>query len=665
MPYEGLRTPHPDVQASSTSPGLREMKLNPITLAFSHDFAELEALFRADYYRKFLKQIRLSVLLAICFYSLFGILDAQLIPDNKGSLWFIRYAIVCPSLLCAFLLSFLPAFRKYLQGFLALFTTLAGLGIIAMIIIAPPPVNFSYYAGLILVFMFEYTFGRLRFVWATAAGWTIVASYEIAALWIIPTPIPILLNNNFFFISANIIGMSACYSIEYFARKDFFLARLLENEQEKVTAANRELEKRVADRTSQLLKTNEDLKQEIAAHKRVEAEKEKLQNQLQHAQKMEAIGTLAGGIAHDFNNILAAIMGYTEMALLRMDGTNRIAHYLRQVLKASHRAKELVHQILTFSRQKPQDMHSINVKPIVKETMELLRASLPKNIEIRQIIEPHLYTIAADPTQIHQVLMNLCTNAAHAMEDEGGILEVSLKNVEVGPGETVAFPDVKPGSFVKLTVKDTGHGIDPSVLARIFEPYFTTKDLGKGTGMGLPVVHGIVKSHGGSIVVDSRPGEGATFELLFPRLERKTPPPIEDLKPLPTGQGTILFIDDEEYLVDLGEQMLNHLGYEVTTSMNPLNALKIFRTRPETFDLVITDMSMPKMSGERLVKEIRAVRSDVPIIMCTGFSEQMNPEKARAIGVSEFLNKPLVIRELARVITKVLNKPPSKQAVEY
>ncbi len=643
-----------EYQVSTTSPGLREMKLNLVTLSFSGDYKDLDKAFLEDYYRKFLKQVRYAVLLAAAFYGFFGLLDAQLIPEKKASLWFIRYVVICPGLLCVIFASFFSFFKKYMQVVLASSTVLAGLGIIAMIVIAPPPVNFSYYAGLILVFMFGYTFIRLRFIWATAAGWTIVAFYEIAAVWISPTPFGVLLNNNFFFISANVIGMLACYFIEYFVRKDFFLARLLEAEQAKVKAANRELEQRVADRTSQLLRANEELKNEIDAHKRLQAEKERLQHQLQQAQKMEAIGTLAGGIAHDFNNILSAIMGYSEMALLELEPGHAISGNLEQVLKAGNRAKDLVNQILTFSRQSPPDSHSIRIQPIVKETLGLLRASLPKNIQIESSIGSDLYAISADPTQIHQVLMNLCTNAAHAMEEGGGVLKIDLKNVELSSDDMVRYPELQPGSYVMLTVKDSGHGIDASIQNRIFDPYFTTKDAGKGTGMGLSVVHGIVKSHGGTISVASVPGQGSTFNVLFPRLERETNSPLKEDKPLPRGEGKILFVDDEEFLADLAQQMLKRIGYEVTACVDPINALNVFRENPKIFDLVITDLAMPTMSGDKLAREMIAIRPEVPVILCTGFMERMSREKFLQMGVKELLKKPLVIRDLAEAIARVL-----------
>jgi len=650
-----------DHRTSPVSPGHREMQLHPITLRFSGHLRELEAVFQAEYCRKYLHQVRCAILLALFFYSFFGILDAYLLQEGKGRVWLIRYGIICPALLAAFALTYLRLFQARMQPILAFFTTLAGLGIIAMIIAAPPPVSFSYYAGLILVIIFGYTFVRLRFIWATAVGWTIVAFYQVAAIWVIPTPFTILLNNNFFFIGANLVGMVACYSIEYFARKDFFLVRLLEAEREKVTSTNRELEKRVLERTSQLQRTNENLQKEMNAHIQAQKENEQLQHQLHQAQKMEAIGTLAGGIAHDFNNILSAVMGYAEMVLMQAEPGSETAHNLQQVLKASNRAKSLINQILTFSRRKAGETRPLEVTPIVKETVALLRASLPKNIEIRAVIEDGLYTISADATQIHQVLMNLCTNAAHAMEPEGGVLEISLKNIRIGPEDIVRFPGIQSGRFLKMMVSDTGQGIDPLIVDRIFEPYYTTKEPGKGTGMGLSVVHGIVKSHGGSIAVQSRPEEGTRFELVFPRREPKTLEPDRKIESLPQGEGSILFVDDEEILVELGQQMLERLGYRATCCKNPFEALQVFEDKPTEFDLVITDRLMAGMTGEQLIQRIRSVRSDVPVIVCTGYRSLHDPAEVSTLNVQGVLAKPLTLRDLADVISKVLGPrtPPA------
>ena len=644
---------------------IASMKLRRLTLSFSGKDALLEDDFLDEYYQSSLKQIRLALLMSVFLYGIFGLLDAALVPEKRNTLWLIRYAVVCPVLFCAFLFTYTGKFRKYAQPCYLLILVIGGIGIIGMIVIAPPPANFSYYAGLILIFMFGYTFIRARFIWATAAGWIIVALYEFAAVWISHTPFPVLVNNNFFFISANIIGMFACYSIEYYARRDFYMALLLTKEQEKVRQVNRELENRVRHRTLQLVEANTELQKEIEANRRSEEEKMRLQIQLQQAQKMEAIGTLAGGIAHDFNNILAAIMGYTEMTLIRLpvDGDPETKRNLDKILKASQRAKELVNQILTFSRQKQQEVKTIAIGPIIKEGLALLRASLPKDIEIIKEISTNLDAIRADPTQIHQILMNLCTNAAHAMERTGGTLTIRLKNTVISSNKGFHVSGVKSGKYLNLTVEDTGHGVDQKIVDRIFEPYFTTKKPGKGTGMGLAVIHGIVKSYKGTITVKSREGGGTAFEVFFPVAEKLvTVGEKQDETPL-TGKAHILYVDDEDFLVELTSQMLEQLQYHVVSTESPRQALDIFKENPYRFDLLITDMTMPDMSGAQLAKAVMEIRKGFPVIICTGFSEQINAESAREMGFKGFLMKPFSIRDIAIAIQKALGGDDVKKNI--
>jgi PAS domain S-box-containing protein len=385
----------------------------------------------------------------------------------------------------------------------------------------------------------------------------------------------------------------------------------------------------------------------------------RLERELRQSHKMEAIGTLAGGIAHDFNNILMAIIGYTEMALYKIpEGTAQVRRDLEQVLKAGYRARDLVNQILTFSHQSDQERKVIDIVPTIKEALKLLRSSLPSTIEIRQdiAISPEKRVILADPTQIHQVLMNLCTNAAHAMRDKGGILSVSLSNVKADAYLVSRHPDMKPGPYVRLTVGDTGHGVDPSILERIFDPYFTTKGPGEGTGMGLAVVQGIVKRHGGMITVHSEIGKGTTFHAFFPRIEQEIAPEAMVTEMLPTGSERILFVDDEKPLVDLGKGMLESLGYSVTIKTNSLEALETFRAKPDAFDLIITDVTMPGMTGIELVRQLMAIRPDIPIILCTGFSELINEKQAKEMGIKEFVMKPFVIGKHAKTIRKVLEQ---------
>jgi PAS domain S-box-containing protein len=396
--------------------------------------------------------------------------------------------------------------------------------------------------------------------------------------------------------------------------------------------------------------------EDITEVKMAEKNRQHLEAQLRQAQKMEAIGTLAGGIAHDFNNILGAIIGYSEMAIYDTEEGSMVRHNMEQVLKAGHRAKDLVKQILAFSRKSEQDKKIILITPIIKEVLKLLRASLPTTIEIRQHFEPNLGAIFADPTQIHQVIMNLGTNSAHAMENTGGLLDVNLLNVDLGPKDAAKFGELEPGRYVGLVVNDTGHGIDPVTLERIFEPYFTTKTKEKGTGMGLAVVHGIVKGHNGGIKVISKADKGTSVEILFPRTASEMQFDTVQLKALPTGSERILYIDDEETLIDLGENMLAKLGYHVVTRTSPIEAIEAFKANPDKFDLVISDMTMPNMTGDMLAKELMKIRPDIPVIICTGFSEQISADKVKAIGISGFLMKPLTIRELARTVRRVLDE---------
>jgi len=382
-----------------------------------------------------------------------------------------------------------------------------------------------------------------------------------------------------------------------------------------------------------------------------------LEAQLRQAQKMEAIGTLAGGIAHDFNNILGAIMGYTDMALTDPKVDDRLRRYLNQVYMAGERATDLVKQILAFSRQSDQKPRPLRVSPIVKEVLKLLRASLPTTIKIRQDIQSDMDTVLADPTQIHQILMNLCTNAAHAMRETKGDLKVSLGPVEVKPPDTlIIHHDLSPGMYLKLTVSDAGIGIAPDIMDRIFNPFFTTKDTGEGTGLGLSVVHGIVKSYHGTITVESEMGKGTAFHVYLPLLkETGEKREVEAVAQFTGGKESILFVDDEEFLVEIGADVLTGLGYDVIGRTSSLEALELFRARPERFDLVITDMTMPNMTGIELAWELIRIRPAMPVILCTGFSEAITPEKAKVLGLREFIMKPLIKNQIAEAIRRALD----------
>jgi PAS domain S-box-containing protein len=378
--------------------------------------------------------------------------------------------------------------------------------------------------------------------------------------------------------------------------------------------------------------------------------------QLEQAQKMEAIGTLAGGIAHDFNNILAPIIGYSELSLNMVPQNERLSQNMRQVLLSANRAKDLVGQILTFSRKTRQERKPVQVGLLIKEALKLLRSSLPSTIGILQFLHPDAIesTTMADPTQIHQVLMNLCTNAAHAMRAQGGTLSVTLENMEIKSRTGRGSPDVEPGSYLRLSVTDTGHGMSEAVKQRIFDPYFTTKGPNEGTGLGLAVVYGIVKDLSGAIVVSSKQGKGTTFDVYLPRTATVAQPPADVSPPLAKGHGLILVVDDERSIVEMMKEMLETLGYEVVPRYSSSDALEAFRARQGSFDLVITDLTMPHMKGTDLAREILKVRADIPIILCTGFSEDLDENRAKLLGVKAFLMKPVSLRGLAEAVSKIL-----------
>jgi len=395
---------------------------------------------------------------------------------------------------------------------------------------------------------------------------------------------------------------------------------------------------------------------DITERKQAEVERELLQEKLLQAQKMEAIGTLAGGIAHDFNNILSAILGYTEMARDANPPESFTVKNLEKVLEASHRAAALVKQILAFSRRVEIERISLQPGHIIKEAINLLRPSLPSTIVITQQIDTVTKPILADPTQLHQILVNLCTNAFHAMEQTGGTLEIKLTDRELSQSELQQHPEVSPGSFVMLTISDTGSGIAPEIWGRIFDPYFTTKGVGKGTGMGLSIVHGIVTRYGGFITSESNQGKGTVFRVYFPAIDKEMVPETKSVKAVPRGSERILFVDDETMLAELGKAMLEHLGYSVTVCTSSQDAWNTFKNQPDRFDAVVTDQTMPSMTGMDLAMQILHIRPDLPIILCTGYSTLIDENQAKAKGVKGFAMKPLSKQKIATLLRRVLDE---------
>ncbi len=386
------------------------------------------------------------------------------------------------------------------------------------------------------------------------------------------------------------------------------------------------------------------------------SEQKLLEAKLVQAQKMEAIGTLAGGIAHDFNNILAGVLGYVDLSSRVTPESSPAGPFLSKALKGLKRAAALVKQILAFSRFSEAQLEIVQLTPLIEEVVKLLQPTLPPNISIEQKISPDVLAVRADSTQLHQILMNLSTNAFHAMEEDGGILSISLENAELSAMDVQGHLGVRPGRYVKISIGDTGPGIPSEVLDRIFDPYFTTKTVGKGSGLGLAIVHGIIKNYGGHIAVESFQGKGSVFDVYLPASEKEPEEFIEDKNLVPVeGNERILFVDDEEIVADMGKSILEHLGYRVTVYTSSDMGLAAFKDDPSLYDLVITDQTMPEITGAELAEKVLEIRADIPIILCTGYSSTMSEEKARELGISGFAMKPLSLNDLSAIVRQVLD----------
>lgn len=402
---------------------------------------------------------------------------------------------------------------------------------------------------------------------------------------------------------------------------------------------------------------------DITEEKEKEKQKQRMEAHFYQAQRMEALGTLAGGIAHDFNNILSAIIGYTELTQLSCPDDSKVQSYLSNLHEASKRAKNLVQQILSFSRQGNSEKHPIDISGIINEALRMIRVSVPTTIEISQNIPANQGAVYANETQIHQIIMNLCANSCHAMEETGGCLEIDLIPAIISNQDFSNYPGLNPGRYLKLMVSDTGHGISPDLMQKIFDPYFTTKQAGKGSGLGLSTVHGIVKDHGGMIKVYSELGKGTTFHIFLPLAEVEEQRSVKSEGDFPRGNETILYVDDEKLLIDIGKELLEGLGYTVEAKASSIDAYEAFRAHPGKYDLVVTDMTMPKLTGEMLAIKIHKVDPAVPVILCTGYSTRLNAEKLKSIDVKQILMKPITLAVLATAVRtalddKKMNKKP-------
>jgi signal transduction histidine kinase len=633
----------------AASRGLNEIELHPVSLAFQDG---LEKTFRDGYLLNSLRTVRFSLVAGIVLYGLFGILDAFLAPEMRTTLWIIRFAIVCPFLLSVIAFSYFRIFKKYFQFSMAAAMIASGAGILCMIAILPPPVNQTYYAGLILVLIWGYTFTRVRFVWAATSGWILVAFYEVVATQIIDSPLPVLMNNSFFFISSNLVGMFACYFIELYTRRDFFLAFKLENEQEKVKMVNRRLEKIVAKRTAQLLEKNKELSEEIEERKRAEKGRAELESKFQEAQKMEAIGRLAGGIAHDFNNLLMGIQGNISLMLLKTKAEHPFFEKLKNTEQYVIRGSELTKQLLGFARRGKYQVHATNLNSLITESARLFGRT-NKKVAIHLQMDSNVWVVNIDRGQIEQVLLNLFMNAWQAMPS-GGDLIIKTENFLVDENR-VKGRDAKPGHYVRTSVIDTGIGMDQKTMLKIFDPFFTTKEMGRGTGMGLASAYGIIQNHGGFFEVESIVGKGSTLYFYLPASNDVVLPDEKDNpSELIKGNETILLVDDEVMIADVASEMLESLGYMVKVASNGQEAIEVYAVEGEKVDLVILDLIMPGMSGNKTFDMLKQMNPEIRVLLSSGYSLSEEANSLIQRGSNGFIQKPYNINDLSQKVREVL-----------
>lgn len=619
--------------------GLNELELNPLTLAFTDGNKTLEKEFITSYFKEKLFQIRAAIIIGIILYSLFGILDAFSLDDLKYTFWFIRFGVVVPFSLVIFTITYSKFFKKWNQLIIMMPNLVGGIAIIVMILLAGPPVSYSYYAGLILILIYLYTFSGLRFVWAAGTCWGLVVAFEILAIFFKDIPTAILISNNFFFVASNVLAMFAAYSIEFSLRKDFYLTRLLNAEKEKVGDSKRHLEGLVKERTVQLIESNKELSDELIKKRELLDEQKKLQEQLIQSQKMEAIGQLAGGIAHDFNNLLTVINGYSELLLLSTPKKEASFKSLKQINDAGKRAKSLTQQLLAFSRKQILQPVVIDLNQFLKELKIMLQRLIGENIELVFKFDSGIYKIEADPGQLGQVIMNLIVNARDAMP-KGGRIIIETQNKVSNIHENQSKENFDPSSEVLLKIIDTGIGMDDELSSKIFDPFFTTK--GKGTGLGLSTVYGIIKQSNASIHVDSKKGEGTSFSMYFNAVKTNEQGKIEksiDHQNL-FGKETILVVEDEEAVREYIGVILNKYGYDVLLMSDGNKALDIFKKNMEEIDLLITDVIMPIMSGKEMIDKMQKYKPELKYIYISGYTDDIIGEHGILDKETCILQKP-------------------------
>lgn len=639
-------------------PGVFRLRTDPLTLSFRGGLEHLESDFHQNYFESNLRHLRLCHLIAILFYGLTGVLENRLLPGAMTALWTVRYGVVIPLFIIGLGFTYTKYYKNYWYSVSIIYILATGGGFIMMIILGPKPEIYSYYVGIIICLFFGYTFVRERFIYASLAGCLLFILYLLASILIVDTPDNILLHNVMYIGIANFLGMIICYFIEYSARRDFILVHLYQEEREKVAAANEELEKRVKDRTLELTEANQRLRNEIKAHQRSEKQKAELESHLQRAQKMESLGTLAGGVAHDLNNILSGVVSYPELLLSDMSENNPLRDPLVLIKNSGDKAAAIVQDLLTLARRGVAISTVINLNSIIEDYLKspefLKLKTFHPHVECKVELKDGLHNILGSPVHLSKTIMNLISNAAEAMPD-GGTITVSSDTAEI-ISPIKGYPYTKFGSYTIINVSDTGVGIAPEEIERIFEPFYTKKVMGRsGTGLGMAVVWGTVHDHNGYIDIKSMPGKGTTFLLYFPSTDQsieaeKEQIPIDRYK----GNGeSILVVDDVKEQRKIAEIILAKLGYWVVTVPSGEETVKYLQNH--SADLVILDMIMdPGMDGLETYRRIIEYHPDQKSIIASGFSETGRVEELQRLGAGEYIRKPYSIEKIGLAVKKAL-----------
>ncbi len=640
------------------SPGSFRLRVDPVTLSFRGDLAHLETYFHQNYFDSNLRHLRLVHLIAVLFYGLTGLLENILLPEAMSALWTVRYGVVIPLFIIGLGFSYTSYYKKCWYLISAIYILATGGGFVMMIILGPKPEIYAYYVGIIICLFFGYTFARERFIYASLSGCLLLIFYLLASIYIVETPLNILLHNLMYVFIANFLGMIICYHIEYTARRDFILVHLYQEEREKVAAVNRELEKRVIDRTLDLTEANHLLRDEIKAHQKAEKQKEELEGHLQRAQKMESLGTLAGGVAHDLNNILSGVVSYPELLLADMPEESPFKDALLLIKNSGEKAAAIVQDLLTLARRGVAISTVVNLNTIIEDYLrspEFLKLkTYHPAVECKAELKDGLHNIMGSPVHLSKTIMNLISNAAEAMPN-GGTITVSSENSEIDK-PIKGYPDIKSGSYSVITVSDTGVGIAPEEMERIFEPFYTKKVMGRsGTGLGMAVVWGSVHDHDGYIDVKSTLGKGTTFLLYFPATDQSIPVKKEKISiDRYKGHGeSLLVVDDVTEQRKIADKILTKLGYCVTTASSGEEAVKYMQNH--SADLVILDMIMdPGMDGLETYRRLIETHPNQKSIIASGFSETGRVEEIQRLGAGEYIRKPYSMEKIGMAVKKAL-----------